>query len=418
MVTNIFRHFCHRAALSLHYRTVFAPGAYLLYRFYQNQRIKRIRKKTRIIVLFIIGEASTWKTEMLYLSMLKHPRFNPILGVTESLQVPGSKQILIDYLTSKGYDYVDLDMPEVCIEKINPDMKIYYKPYESNYRHGLFFDYNLKSLICSINYGFSASGGRGAFKHEIKKYAWREFVENASVVKAMQSTGKDIKNKSITGLPLQDFLTLPKETYQDPWKGPRTKKRIIYAPHHSLKGSNVSFIEYATFIEFGEFMLNMARKYMNEVQWVFKPHPSLYSRLISVWGKEKTDEYYESWEYLSNAQIALGAYNDIFLYSDAMIHDCSSFIIEYQYTGNPVLFLETEPHSAEQMQLSEFGYAAYQVHYHAMNEDGIERFIQQVINGEDPKKGARDAFFDKYLQLPYGKSASENIINTILGNQA
>ncbi len=407
----------HRIGLSLHYRAVFAPWAYRLYRFYQNQRIKRIRKKPHIKVLFIIGEASTWKTEMLYVSMLKHPRFQPILGVTASLWDPSSKQILLNYLKSKHYDYVDLDQPDVSISKINPDIKLYYKPYESNYQHGLYFDYNLKSLVCSINYGFSATAGKDSFKHEIKQYAWREFVENESVVRAQKEAGKDVRNKAVTGIPLQDFLSLPKETYHDPWKGPKTKKRIIYAPHHSFKGYNGTFIEYATFLMFGEFLLKMANKYADQVQWVFKPHPSLHGKLTQIWGNKRADEYYHKWESLSNAQIELGAYNDIFLYSDAMIHDCSSFIIEYQYSGKPVLFLEEESHTAEQLQMSEFGYEAYKAHYHARTEEEIERFIQMVINGEDPKKLERKAFFDKYLQLPAGRTASENIINTILGNQ-
>lgn len=406
-----------RIPLSLHARTVFAPPAYKVYRAYQNRRIKRIRKKKQITVLFIIGEASTWKTETLYRAMLAHPRFRPVLGVTESLQVPGSKSILIDYLREKQYDYVDLDIPGNSIARIHPDIKFYYKPYESNYRHGLYFDYNLKSLVCSIDYCFGTSGWPVAFRHEIKQYAWREFVENESVLNAMKDAGKDVRNKVITGVPQQDFLSLPKETFSDPWKGSGGKKRIIYAPHHSFKGHNSIGIEYATFLRFGEFMLRMAEKYADRVQWVFKPHPSLRQKLETVWGKERSDAYYRKWAELPNAQTELGAYNDIFHYSDAMIHDCSSFIVEYQYSGNPVLFLEEEPHTQEQMHLSEFGYAAYKAHYHAMTEEGIERFIQQVISGDDPMKGQRKAFFEQYLRIPNGKTACQNIIDTILGTR-
>lgn len=406
-----------RIPLSLHARTVFAPPAYKVYRAYQNWRIKQIRKKRQITVLFIIGEASTWKTETLYQAMLAHPRFRPVLGVTESLQVPGSKSILIDYLREKHYDYVDLDQPGNSIARIHPDIKFYYKPYESNYRHGLYFDYNLRSLVCSINYGFSSSGGPVAFRHEIRQYAWREFVENSSMVKEMAAVGKDIRNKAVTGIPLQDFLSQPKETFADPWKGSGGKKRIIYAPHHSFKGCNGNFIEYATFLRFGEFMLRMAEKYADRVQWVFKPHPSLRLRLETEWGKERSAAYYRKWAELPNAQTELGAYNDIFHYSDAMIHDCSSFIVEYQYSGKPVLFLEEESHTKEQMQLSEFGYAAYKAHYHAKTEEEIESFIKQVINGDDPMKSEREAFFEQYLRIPNGKTACQNIIDTILGTR-
>lgn len=406
----------HRIKLSLHYRFFFAPGIASLYRAYQNHRIKNIRKKKQITVLFIIGEASTWKTEALYKKMLIHPRFNPILGVTESLQVYGSKDILIEYLRKRGYSFIDLDNPHQSIDKINPDIKIYYKPYELNYRHGLYFDYHIKSLVCQINYGLSASGGAVAFKHPIKEYAWREFVENASVINDIGLVGKPIINKVVTGLPMQDILSLPKDNFNDSWIKDGRKKRIIYAPHHSFKGCNGAFIEYATFLEFGEFVLLMAKKYASQVQWIFKPHPSLRIKLAEIWGKERTDEYYLEWERLPNAQVELGEYMGIFKHSDAMIHDCSSFLIEYQYTNNPVLFLETEHRTAEQMHLSEFGYEAYKAHYHALTKADIEHFICDVIDGHDSMAKVREDYYNKYLRLPNGKTACDNIIDVILGD--
>ncbi len=404
-----------RICTSLHYRIIFAPGVDVLYRFYQEVKIRQIRKKTQIKVLFIVGEASTWKSEALYRRMLDHPRFIPQIGITESLHVPGSKPILISYLQNKGYDYVDLDEPEITISQIDPDIKIYYKPYELNYRHGLYFDYHMKSIVCNFSYAFNLGGDAMAFRQDIRRYAWKDFVENNAVVEAIAHAGKFIGNKIITGLPLQDILSLPKESYRDPWEGGCGKKRIIYAPHHSFKGTNNGYIEYATFLEFGLFMLKMAKKYSAQTQWIFKPHPSLRRRLYDFWGEAKTNAYYDEWESLANAQVELGAYNDIFKYSDAMIHDCSSFIIEYQYTNNPVLFLETEPHTAEQMHLSRFGYAAYTVHYHASTKEQIENFIQNVIAGVDPRKEEREAFFEKYLRIPNGKTACVNIMDVILG---
>lgn len=405
----------YRICTSLHYRTVFAPGMGSLYRYYQNIRIKQIRKKPIIKVLFIVGEASTWKSEILFRRMLEHPKFNPILGITESLDVPGSKAILLEYIKKMGYEYVDLDDKFNSISRINPDIKFYYKPYEFNYRHGLYFDFNMKSLVCSIDYSFNLGCGAIAFKHEIRRYAWKEFVENETVVDAIKNAGKYYGNKVVTGLPLQDILSIPKDCYRDPWKGDKSRKRIIYAPHHSFKGTNSHYIEYATFLDFGEFMLDMANKYADKVQWVFKPHPSLRVKLYDIWGEERTNAYYKEWENLPNAQVELGAYNDFFMYSDAMIHDSSSFIIEYMYTNNPVLFLEYETYTAEQMHVSSFGYDAYKAHYHATSKSQIENFILKVIEGVDVKKAERISFFENYLRIPNGKTACDNIMDIILG---
>ena len=45
------------------------------------QKIRNVRKKDKIKVLFVLTELGPWKTEILYLTMLKHPRFEPIIGV-------------------------------------------------------------------------------------------------------------------------------------------------------------------------------------------------------------------------------------------------------------------------------------------------------------------------------------------------
>ena len=50
------------------------------YLSYQKNKIKEVRAKAKIKVLFVVGDVSMWKTELLYKAMLKHDRFQPILG--------------------------------------------------------------------------------------------------------------------------------------------------------------------------------------------------------------------------------------------------------------------------------------------------------------------------------------------------
>ena len=64
---------------------------------------------------------------------------------------------------------------------------------------------------------------------------------------------------------------MPKDNFIDPWKEQSiNKKRIIYAPHHSLSVSN-SFISISCFLEVCDFMLELADKYQDKVQIAFKP---------------------------------------------------------------------------------------------------------------------------------------------------
>ena len=154
-------------------------------------------------------------------------------------------------------------------------------------------------------------------------------------------------------------------------------------------------------------------KYEDKVQWAFKPHPLLYTKLIKIWGKEKTDRYYDEWKNAENSQYENGQYDALFKYSDAMIHDCSSFTIEYHYTKNPVMYLLRQ--QGRESTYNEFGQRAFDLHYKGHTKEEIEQFIENVINGIDPLKEEREKFYNECLIPPYGKTACENIINAILG---
>ena len=106
-----------------------------------------------------------------------------------------------------------------------------------------------------------------------------------------------------------------------------------------------------------------------------------------MWGKEKTDYYYQEWATMDNTKLEDGQYASLFIHSDAMINDCSSFSTEYHYSQHPVMYLVREEH--KEGKLNEFATAAFNLLYMGKNADDIERLIQMVISGDDtmvPKK--------------------------------
>lgn len=388
----------------------------ILYKFYIRYKAKQIRKKDKIKVLFVLVELDAWKTEALYQAMFKHPRFSPVLGVTVSRQIKNTKTPLINYIKNKGYDYVDLDLSKKTINKINPDIILYYKPYDISVPREYIFRKHLKSLCIFINYAFTTMGNMRYLTTIMGNYSWFVFVENILVAnRKKELLGRKANNVRVTGIPMQDMLIKPKYCYINPWIDDTGKKRIIYAPHHTVKGAHNYCNEYSTFLELGEFMLKVAEKYKEHVFFAFKPHPVLYSKLLNIWGKKKTDGYYEKWRSMENTQYTPGEYSGLFMYSDAMIHDCVSFQVEYLYTRNPVMFLDAASYKADEQ--NEFGRIAHNMHYIGRCKQDIEDFIRNVINGEDPMKEERERFYNEYLLPPNNKTASENIIETILGQQ-
>ena len=148
----------------------------------------------------------------------------------------------------------------------------------------------------------------------------------------------------------------------------------------------------------------------------FKPHPALLTQLYQhpEWGQERTDEYYELWRTMPNTQLEAGEFVDLFMTSDAMIHDSGSFAVEYHYSRKPVMFVSKNMKPILDTQ-STFGLKAYDLHYIGKDEAGIRRFIDEVVlGGNDPLLPEREQFFRDYLLPPGGKSVAQNILDDIL----
>lgn len=382
-------------------------------------KVNRMRNNPKIKVLFVVSDVSIWKTESLYCEMLRHPRFEPILGVALlTADKPSGAiykyQTLISYLSKKCYKYIEIFGDDIK-EKIKPNIIFYQQPYEKVIDVNLFFRNNIESLFCYVNYAFNSIGqewvGASSFLH----YCWQTYYENSITMNYYDSVLPVISrnNAYVTGLPFQDILEKDKSEFYDPWKQQDCKKkRIIWAPHHTIP-SSPSQLEYSTFLECADIMLEIAESYKEEVQFAFKPHPFLLKKLYNYWGKEKTDAYYQKWIRMENTQFESGEYYGLFKHSDALIHDCGSFTIEYLYMRNPVMYLSNGRSHTDTLNC--FGKAAYDIHIIGKSKEDILRFIHDVISEEDCKKKEREQFVEKYLKIPKTGNASFNIINCILG---
>lgn len=387
---------------------------YFAYSLYVKCRIPFILRKKKIKVLFILAELSSWKTEELYKEMLRNERFIPILGVTTSQESKGAKDALIEYISKRNYEYVDLDYGTNIIDKIDADFVFYYKPYPSSYSNGMFFTSHLKSIPCSINYGFPMDSNEHIYR-TIYVCSYMYFVENPIIYKIYKDyLGFMGQNLVYTGVPMQDLLLKDKTIFEDPWKDKSGKFRIIYAPHHSIQGTNGQGIEYATFLKYGEFMLSLAKRYQDRITIAFKPHPNLYNKLVNIWGEEKTSSYYSEWEKLDNTQLEQGDYMGLFKHSDAMIHDSCSFIAEYLYMDKPSLFLILDDINKILNDINEFGRKGLECHEYAYSESDIVEFINNSIKGSDVKRNLRISFVKEFLTPPNNQSASKNIVKALL----
>ena len=383
---------------------------YLIYTYlYKPFKVKAIRRKDKIRTVFILTEVGVWKTELLYLEMLKHPRFEPILLVLPSTENDKAYDEVITFLNQKDYSYSTLQGKTIK-DSIHPDIIFYQKPYPGvlERKHG--FWENLYALFCYAHYGFHSIMTDWAINEGSQRYAWIDCYENNSAKDEATTISRNQgRNFVVTGLPMMDELTIAAS--QNKHKASQ-KKTIIWAPHHSI---TQGLLEYSTFLSYANFMIEMANKYKNEVEFIFKPHPLLQPKLRALWGEEKTTKYYDQWASMPNTRIELGKYIDIFAESDAMIHDCGSFTIEYLYFNKPVMYLTNGVDHETGM--AQYAKEAYHMHYFGRNKEDIDTFIQNVLLGIDPMREARQEYHKKYLQVPGSTTACDNIINAILGTK-
>ncbi|MEC5394199.1 CDP-glycerol glycerophosphotransferase family protein [Riemerella anatipestifer] len=392
-------------------------------KYIHQKELKRIRKKEKINVVFFLIHHAVWKYEKLYHLFENDPRFAPSILVCPYMMY--SSDVMhkdmnnaYEIFKKEGYNVkkaLKEDNTWVDVkEELQSDIIFFGNPHFITKPH--YYIYYLKNILsCYVPYNFGNSHMLNMFHNQdFHNLLWKLFAETEI---HKQYSVKTARNKGdnvvVTGFPGTDvFLETQNKSFENLWKHPHTKK-ILWSPHHTID-DNKDFISFSSFNTYHEEIFSLLEKYKGKLEIIFKPHPLLKLKLYDDpdWGKEKTDTYFSRWETHPYGGLSLGRYEDLFLSSDAMIHDSGSFLIEYLYTEKPVLRTDRDDSICDR--LNSFGKMAYNVHYIAKNLNDIEQFIGMIINSsEDTLKEKRKEFKQQFLLPPNGKTASENIYNFI-----
>lgn len=382
-------------------------------------KLAEIRRKPVITVVFQVWNLSKWKSESVYRAMEQHPRFRPVIWLTdepgtgETERVAMRRKLLEHFVSSGSYHVTQADSWEALNKEVAPNLTFIADPYIQ--------DINMpprtsERLLCYVRYCFPNTvhpTETDLFLHNMVLFF---FVEHDSVLREssrmMHNKGR---NLVCTGHPMTEELIAAFRRSSAPvWKQlPGHHRKVIWAPHWTI--GDISFYVGSTFLQVCDTMVKIAEKYADRVQFAFKPHPTLYRTLCDHpdWGREKTDAYYARWADMPNGQLETGAYADLFAQSDAMIHDSGSFIIEYLLTDKPCMYLEGEKRFPLFNELSK---AALQCYTKGISQNDIEAFIKnRVLRQNESDNDRRHRFIRDYITPPNGASAAQNIINAILG---
>ncbi len=402
------------------------------YFYYRQAKYKKIvaktGKKERLKVAFFAFQDSIWKYDSLYRNLENHPKFDPIVVIIPYVTY-GDEAMLAEMnktaeaFVNKGYKVVKSYNEEtkqfISVKKeIDPDIIFFTTPFRLTSPKFQISNY-LDRLTAYVPYGIMAvKMEEDQYNQMFHNLAWRCYYET-SIHKDMAKNVSHIKAKNVvvTGYPLADKYLDTSYKPKEVWKNADPSvKRIIWAPHHTLE-ANVTLSSYSNFLTYSEYFFKLIEKLNHKIQIAFKPHPILKLKLYNhtEWGKERTDQYYLRWATMQNCQLEEGDYDDLFLTSDALIHDSISFISEYCFTGKPALFTVSDKKIADRFNV--FGTKAFQLSYMAYSESDICQFIENVVlNGNDSRKNERQTFVNDILKPPHNQTAVSNIINDLVEN--
>ena len=387
-----------------------------LYSYYLKKLIRKVSAHRPVRIVFYVNNLPMWKSDKLLMLLKDDKRFEPLvvshLYATDSLK---RKQELETELSShfnalgvvfsSGFDFTKNRL--FPASKYKADIIFYPQPYKNKLK-----EIPGNVLLSYIPYCIEMDKTRRSTNTLYQNICWKYFVTTSYDKEIRVNTNFNHgSNVIVAGSPIADYFLDGHTPSSSIWpvKDPKIK-RVIWAPHHSILPDD--WLDYSTFLEIADEMLEIVRRYKDKVQFVFKPHPMLKEKLyrLNSWGTEKTDQYYDAWKSTSNCNLANGNYVDLFMTSDALIHDCSSFTAEYLYVNKPVMFLTNK----QQIEtFNAFADSCFQVHYHGSSISDIGSFIDNVIKGNDPLIDKRTRFINDVLISKSKLSTAENIYNEL-----
>ncbi len=386
-----------------------------------KQKIKELKNKKNIRVCFLVNEISKWKTQSLYDLFKSSKNFEPFVVVTiadRQWNLNKNERLKIIENTYKyfeerkicceiGYDTVkDRAM---SLKKFKPDIVFYQQPWQISkvQQPKKVAKYALTCYVPYFvpNYGILQMDCQNFHKNLFRYYVLNDDWKNIY----FDYMGDYGKNLVAVGHTMLDYFYLKSNFKQD-------KNYVIYAPHWTIPHEkNINDQNYSTFLENGAEILEYAKQHP-EINWAFKPHPTLKIALKNVgWNASEIDNYYKEWE--SFAKCCYDSdYMELFMQSKALITDCGSFLIEYFCTGKPILHLISKFSKAC---IPEPTKKILNTFYKIKNNSDLYKYFNDIIiNNNDYKKEQRE------LELKNSKLlnnyAAQNIvddINEIIGKK-
>ena len=373
-----------------------------------DRHLAGLRGKACVRVAFLVVLDSVFHFDRLFELMLADPQFEPFIvvipevdrgeawgtrlyaQVLEAMRARYGEKVIGAYQEGRWMEVAD--QYDICVALNSYDaltLPIYGIKYLG--KRGV--------PVVLSNYGYDVGSSYTHTYCSMKQlpYLWRFYCGTSSVwetLTQLQPMLVRFGRIKFSGVPKMDSMSDVKEQ-------PRTRKRILICPHHSIEGS--SLLNLSNFPKYADLFLALPKRYP-QIDWVFRPHPLLASSLVlhGGWKTGDWERYVEAFTASPNATYyPSGSCFELFVNSDGMIQDCSSFLAEYHCSGHPQCYLLKSLEQAK-AEYGPWGLTLLKYTYEGFSEQDIIRFIEDVVlQGHDTKQRERLQFVNDKMRYNY-----------------
>lgn len=389
-----------------------------------RKRIEASPRKDRIRVGFIVQVPQNWAVlQSVYEHARQDERFEPVVILVPELEFAFYVKLKA-VLWEKTYDFGEKTFGSEALRAydlktggwIDPEsLKLDYvfipRPYETylpkSYRASAWRKF---TKVCYVPYAFPILDDWHVMYNT-------HFVRNVSLVFCEKKSSRDYvagkfaqtvragdQKALLCGYPKFDLIEAHAGNESPLWPRKRSGEifRMMWTPRWTtdprLGGSN--------FFRYKDRMIEWAEN-DRSVDLLFRPHPMALEHYVSagLMTREEEDAYLKRYGDCENAAIdRTTAYYDTFYSSDCLITDISSIIMDYLFTGRPIIycrFADDEPFSLPELRDSLYIVDSF---------EGITDRVEKIRRGEDEKKELRQQLV---RMLKPGNTAAEVILQAL-----
>lgn len=384
-----------------------------------------VKKSNQINVLFILHNMYTWSSlKTVYDELKKRDNVNVFVVAATGVENKANPvqasytSKIVDYLKQENIPFKDINFSNVddvvaFLSSVSPDLVIRQSPWDADLP-AVYSSLNLSGFkTVYIPYytvdivDFQLNGNDMEVNQSFHLHCHKMYFPSQDLLNRakLRFKGDSSNFKFLGNTKLEYLVSKLDETARED----DGKLHLLWAPHHSIRNEWLAF---GTFENIWEEMIRLAVAYQDKLHICLRPHPILIEKLKMRFNPGLWEEFQKTWNLLPNTSIDNDwDYTKSFNWSDLILTDGISFLVEYPFTGKAGIFIENPNHQPFTVN-GELGKACF----HTISSGSeIEPLLKLAFENKLSPKLEDVARLKRHLEV---ENAAKKIVDDLLSDFA